>query len=780
LLGSLGRAELAVLWFRPRHGLDEFVEFSFVSRDSFSLESAAWTGKRAGDVEVILREGRLAFQAGRLAEALASFVQVGEYHPHGASCAGVACQALGRLEEAEAWHRRAAARAPTDAFVLNNLGSLLAARGYLGEAADVLARARQAAPADGEIASNLAGALRGLGRRDEAHTVALEAVRLAPRLAQARNNLGNTFLDRGDFPASQACYVEALQLDPGLVPAWRGLGDVLVRQGQHAEAIRAYREAVRRQPRDVASRCRLAQVLLDSGQRAEAVTEARQAVVDDPGDALSRNTLGNALVETGDLDAAAEEYRAALSRRPGWSVPRHNLGICQQRQGRMEEARAAFRQALADDPADALAGSTYAGSLFYDPGANAATLLREHRHWAERHVIGVPAAPYANTRAPERRLRVGYLSPDFRAHAAAFFLQPILANHDSEQIEAICYAEVAAPDARTAELRHLAHGWRATVGLSDRELAECIRHDGVDVLIDLGGHLAGGRSRTLAYQPAPVQVSYLGYPGTTGLSAVHYRLTDGVADPAGAEAGYSEELVRLPGCFCCYQPPPPLAIDPVPPSRRTGFVTFGSLHKLEKLNPRVLDLWCELLRDLPATRLLLARHHLRGATADYWRGEFRQRGIAPDRLVIEAPAPVEMGHLRLYDRIDVALDCFPWGGHTTACEALWMGVPTVTLLGERYAGRMVASVLQTLGLSSWVAKSGTEYRHIAMTLASDDGVRADLRSTLRGRLLASPLCDGKAFTRGLEATYRQLWRRWCAEQGNASYSGMANEEAVWR
>jgi protein O-GlcNAc transferase len=748
-------------------------------RDIFSSESIALTANRANDVEAVLQEGRLGFQAGRLVDALASFDQAAEHHPHGASCAGVACQALGRLEEAEAWHRRAAGLACDDAFVLCNFGAFLAARGNLDEAVTVLRRAFQAAPGDGEIATNLAGALRGLGQRDEAYAVAREAVKLAPGLAQAHNNLANVLLDRGNLTAARHCYGEALHRDRRLTAAWCGLGDALVRQGQVAEAVFPYREVVRQRPGDAEGHCRLAQSLLDSGQRAEAGTVAHAGVRLDPTDALARNTLGNTLVESGELDAAIIEYQAALMGRPGWSVPRYNLGICWQRQGRLAEARSAFQAALADSPADALAAATYAGSLFYDPKADAETLLREHRRWADLHAPAVPTAPPGNTPDPERRLRVGYLSPDFRAHAAAFFLQPILANHDVEQVEAICYAEVTAPDARTAELRSLTRGWHSTVGLSDLELAERIRRDGIDVLVDVGGLLAGGRLRTLAYRPAPVQVSYLGYPGTTGLSAVGYRLTDGIADPSGVEEGYSEELVRLPGCFCCYQPPLPLAIDPVPPSRRSGFVTFGSLHKLEKLNSRVLDLWCELLRDLPIARLLLARHHLRGGTADYWRGEFRQRGIAPDRLIIEAPAPVEMGHLRLYDRIDVALDCFPWGGHTTACEALWMGVPTVTLLGERYAGRMVASVLRAMEMSDWIAESGAEYRRIALALARDEGHRADLRITLRDRLLASPLCNGKAFTRGLEGTYRQLWRRWCAGQGNASYSARVNEEAAW-
>jgi predicted O-linked N-acetylglucosamine transferase (SPINDLY family) len=733
-----------------------------------SWSDAARAPAEAARGDALLRQGECAFQSGRVADALGLFAQAAAQNPRAASCAGVACQVLGRLDEAEAWHRQAAGRAPDDPFVLNNLGALLAGRGQLVEAATVLRRARQVAPADGEIATNLAGTLRGLGRLDEALAVGQDAVRLAPGLAQAHNNLGNVLLDRGEVRAACERYEAAVRLDPGLAAARRGLGDALVRLGQPADAARVYAEAVRRRPAEATSRSRLAQALVDAGQAAAAIGEARAAVQLDPTDAPARNTLGSALVEAGDLDAAALEFEAALARRPGWSVPGYNLGICRQRQGRMDEARDAFRQALAANPNDALAGATYAGSLFYDPVADAATLLREHRHWADRHAPAPVAEPYTNVPDPDRPLRVGYLSPDFRNHAVAFFLQPVLKHHDPQHVESICYVEVPAPDARTAELRSLARGWRHTPGLSDADLAALVRRDGIDILVDLAGHLAGGRLRTVALRPAPVQVSYLGYPGTTGLAALDYRLTDAVADPPEAETGYAEELVRLPGCFCCYQPPPPLPSDSEPPSRRSGFVTFGSLHKLEKLNGGVLDLWCELLRQLPGSRLLLARHHLRGATAEHWRGAFARRGVAPERVVVEAPAAVEMGHLRLYDRVDVALDPFPWGGHTTACEALWMGVPTVTLLGERYAGRMVASVLQTLGLPELVAATASDYRRIALELAVDEGRRAGWRKALRPRLLASPLCDGAAFTRGLEATYRRLWQRWCQARPNSS------------
>jgi predicted O-linked N-acetylglucosamine transferase (SPINDLY family) len=331
-------------------------------------------------------------------------------------------------------------------------------------------------------------------------------------------------------------------------------------------------------------------------------------------------------------------------------------------------------------------------------------------------------------------------------------------------VEVFCYAEVAAPDAATAKLQSLTNHWRPTAGLADEELAALIRGDHIDVLVELAGHTAGNRLLALAGRPAPVQVNWLGYPGTTGLPAIDYRLVDAVTDPPGEPSAASEELVRLPGLFCCYAPPAPTPAVSALPSQRTGVVTFGSLHKLEKLNCRVVDLWCQILREVPRTRLLVCRDPLHGPTAAYWRQQFLGRGVAPEQVELRRVQAIGMSHLVVYDEIDIALDPFPWNGHTTACEALWRGVPVVALRGTRHAARMVASVLTGLGLADLVAETTEQYVQLAVTLASDETRRAGLRQTLCERMRASPLCDGATFTRGLEATYRQLWQRWCQGQ----------------
>jgi predicted O-linked N-acetylglucosamine transferase (SPINDLY family) len=294
-------------------------------------------------------------------------------------------------------------------------------------------------------------------------------------------------------------------------------------------------------------------------------------------------------------------------------------------------------------------------------------------------------------------------------------------------------------------------------GLTDAAVAQLVRDDRIDILVDLCGH-TGCRLGVFARRPAPVQVTYLGYPNTTGLSAMDYRLTDAVADPPGEPVCHTEELVRLPGGFCCYAPPAGIP-EPNPlPAQVAGFLTFGSLHKLAKLNDRVIDLWCALLRPVPSSRLLLFRDNLRGQVRDNLRRRFIERGVDEQRLVFPDGVP---GHnfLQVYHAVDIALDVFPWNGHATACESLWMGVPVLTLAGNRHAARMVASVLTQLGITDWIARTPEEYTAKAACWSGRIDELAALRSSLRERMRISPLCDGQRFTRELEAAYRQMWRR---------------------
>jgi predicted O-linked N-acetylglucosamine transferase (SPINDLY family) len=644
----------------------------------------------------------------------------------------------------------------------NNLGISLASLGQTEEAIASFRRALEVHPDDPGALTNLGAVLRDRGEHAEAADLFRRVLRLAPELPQAHNNLGNVLLDLGQHDEAEVCFREAIRLAPNFALAHANLAGLLARRGRPADAVNAYRASLAIQF-DARTAGRLGHLLLDLNRRPEALALCQEALQHAPNDPEILNNLGNTYAGLGRLDEAIDAYHRALAAQPEWSVPHYNLGLALRNQGRPAESRAALRRALELAPADPVAHSTYVGSFHYDPDVDAVALLEEHRRWAERHTAHLPPPErHAIDRDPNRRLRVGYVSPDFRSHAAAFFLRPLLEHHDPAAVETFCYAEVPAPDAVTAHLRGRAHHWRDTPGMSDDDLAARVRADGIDILVDLCGHMAHHRLLTFARRPAPVQISYLGYPGTTGLPAIPYRLADALTAAPTEPVAPGEELVLLPGLFCCYAPPRPVPIDTTPPSRREGVITFGSLHKLDKLNAGVLDLWCRLLQETPGSRLLLCRNTLHGPTAAYWHEQFTRRGAAAERVLCESVEPVDMRHLEAYNRIDVALDVFPWSGHTTACEALWMGVPVVTLLGERYAGRMTASVLTSLGLDEWVAAGEDDYVRIARQLAADEARRQELRTEMRSRLLNSPLSDGVGFTRGLEGVYRRLWQRWCA------------------
>jgi predicted O-linked N-acetylglucosamine transferase (SPINDLY family) len=405
--------------------------------------------------------------------------------------------------------------------------------------------------------------------------------------------------------------------------------------------------------------------------------------------------------------------------------------------------------------------SNYLYFLNYLPEIDDKALLAEHRRVAAEFGAGATSPSFEDhDRSLGRPLRIGYVSPDLRRHALSSFLEPILANDERGRALAICYADVGFPDETTARLRSLAHGWREIRLLSDDQVVDQIHRDRIDILVDLAGHTARNRLGVFGRKPAPVQVTYLGYPGTTGLLTFDALLTDEVANSPGGPAWSTEAPLCLPGGLCCYAPPRGVPEVVPPPLLRAGFPTFGSLHKLPKLNSGVLDLWSMLLKGVPVARLLMPRDSLKGRAKDELLAHFAAQGVPHERIDIRHEWGPE-GHWGLYASIDLSLDVFPWCGHTTACESLWMGVPIVTLAGERRSSRLTASVLTMMGLDELIAESPQQYIEAARRLIGDPGRLAELRPWLRERMLASRLCDGPSFTRDLELAYAVLWRQWC-------------------
>jgi predicted O-linked N-acetylglucosamine transferase (SPINDLY family) len=700
---------------------------------------------------------------------------------------GIAFQALGRRQEALDHFRQALQLRPDFPEAHNNLANALY---ELGQSEQALAHGQEALrlrPDYAEAHHNLGQALYRQGKPDEALTHCQEAVRLQPHSLQAYRTRGLTFAARQQHAAAEECFrhvlghqtdsaddlcslghvlqqqgklteaatalQEAIRLQPGLALAHNCLGVVRSRQGRFEEAVPLFEQALRLQPDNAEAFNNLGAVLLERRQLAEAAERFRQALRLRPDFAEAAANLGDALTRLGRIDEGLAFYGQALRVRPDDASVHSRIGEAVAQLGQLVGAQDCLREALRLQPDLATAHSTLLNLLNCDPEVDTAALFAEHRRWADLHarVPRLGPAP-GHDRNPERRLRVGYLSPDLRRHVLVHFLEPLLAYHDPGQVEVVCFADILAPDAMTGRLRALAHGWHPVCGLTDAEVAHLVRDQRVDVLVDLAGH-SGHRLGVFARRPAPVQLTYLGYPNTTGLDTMHYRLTDAVADPEGELVCHTETLVRLPGGFCCYAPPEPAPEVTPLPARSAGFVTFGSTHKLARLNGAVL-------RAVPAARLLVFRDALRGNARLHFREQFARRGIPPERILLRHT--LEPGHplLAVYGSIDVSLDTFPWSGHGTACESLWMGVPVLTLRGGRHAGRMVASVLTQIGLEDLVAPTPEEFVGRAVQLAHDPDRIAELRSTLRERMRASPLCDGRAFTRHLEEAYRTVWRRW--------------------
>jgi predicted O-linked N-acetylglucosamine transferase (SPINDLY family) len=448
--------------------------------------------------------------------------------------------------------------------------------------------------------------------------------------------------------------------------------------------------------------------------------------------------------------------------KPDLAEAHSSLGGALGAQGQIEEAITCFRRALHLKPDDPEVHSNLLISLYCSPGSDARTLYAEHLQWnrqyAEPLAKSSPAHP--NGRSPDRRLRIGYVSPDFRDHVDSYFIVPLLSNHDHGPFEIFCYAQVARPDAVTQRLRGYADVWRDIVGLSDAQVADLVRHDRIDILVNLKLHTANNRLLAFARKPAPVQVAWLGYPGTTGLSTMDYRLTDPYLDPPGLfDDAYSEESLRLPDAFWCYDPltdrPP---VNPLP-ALGSGAVTFGCLNNFWKVNDGCLELWARVLRAVPGSRLLLMAPQ--GAARDGVLARLDREGVVAARVAFADRRP-RPEYLELYHRIDFCLDTLPYNGHTTSLDAFWMGVPTLTMPGRTAVGRAGVCLLRNLGLPELIAADPEDLARIAAEWAADLPRLSQLRATLRDRLEDSPLMDAPRFARNVEAAYRLMWQRWCA------------------
>ncbi len=567
------------------------------------------------------------------------------------------------------------------------------------------------------------------------------------------------------------------------------------RAGRLAEAERGYRAILHRNPEHADSLNLLGVIALQTGNIDAALALVERAVALRPDAPVCRNNLGQILERLGRDDEAAQCYEAAIELDSKYAEAHNNLGLIRQRQDRLDEAEALYQRAVELDrsyaephvnlgnllkdrgeldaaiasqrraallrPDLAALGSNLLLTLHYHPGCSPADLYREHRAWAERHAAPLAATrrPHANVAEPERRLRVGYVSPDYREHPVARFIVPLFREHDRREVEVYAYSDVARPDEATGLVRRHVDRWRDVATLTDDRLADVVREDAIDILVDLAAHSGHNRLLTFARKPAPVQVTYLAYCSTTGVDAIDYRVTDRFLDPPGEASHYTEASLRLPGCYWCYSAPP-LPDSKLPACERwAGRPTFGCLNNFAKITDVTLELWARLLTRVPEAGLLVyartGAHRarvlraLRSARIDESRAEFVGRQRLED-------------YLETYRRIDVGLDPFPYGGGTTTCDALWMGVPVVSLAGRTAVSRAGSTLLAHVGLERLIARTEEEYVECAAELIRAPGELAALRRELRGRLESSAVMDAPRFARDFESLLRKAWRDWCS------------------
>ncbi len=538
-----------------------------------------------------------------------------------------------------------------------------------------------------------------------------------------------------------------------------------LKAGRLKQAAQCYKKLLSKTPNDFTLYNQLGIIYDELREWEQAALWYQKAVEQQPEMAVAHYNIANVLHQQGKDNEALKSYQRTLA------IDKHNLAAWNNMaailysQGRMTEALTCFKKATEVFPDNPALRSACLAALNYIPGIDRAEEAQAAKEWwlkhgREQHRRYI----FANSSAPERILRVGIVSSDLRDHSVSFFLRPLLRNYDPQQITLFCYANVSHPDSVTAELKSLSPYWRDISTFDTGRAVQIIMNDRIDILIDLTGHMTGGRLDIFACQAAPLQMSWLGYPNTTGLPTMHYRITDYETDPpADSDPFYSETLLRLPA-FLCYEPPS-LDIYPAePPCLRHKYITFGSLNNPAKNSPPLIELWAAVLKKNPGSRLLL-----KGVGFDHQEARERMRrlfalhNIQADRLLLRGYTPSRSEHLLVYNQVDIALDTIPYNGTTTTFEALWMGVPVITMRGDRHAARVGASIMGRIAGAEFCAAHREEYITLSFNLAQNTRRLQKLRQELRSRLLSSDLCQGASFCRQFENICRQVWQQWCAK-----------------
>lgn len=610
------------------------------------------------------------------------------------------------------------------------------------------------------------------GRSAEAEQIYRQILEEQPNHPDALHLSGVMASQAGRYEEACELIGRAIAQSPANASYHRNMGTALRHRGMVDQAIAAWQQAIEIKPNTPDLLNSLGTALQEKGNKAEALDCFRRAISFSPEYAHAHYNLGCLLEEKGESDQAIACYKKVLELKPEYSEANNNLGRVYKDQGRLDDAIACYRRAWELNPSYLDAAQSLQFILLYHPNSTPQSLAAELAKWNE--VFGKPLAqfiqPHSNDRDPNRRLRIGYVSADFRAHVVArFYIYNLLAQRKRDQFEVFCYAQVPVHDEMTTRLKEMSDHWQTVVAMTDAQLAGQIREDRIDILIDLALHTAGNRLLVFARKPAPLQMTLAGYPGSTGLETIDCRLTDPYLDPPGAsDEFYSEKSERMPDTFWCHEEMErEPAVNPLP-ALSNGYVTFGSLNNFCKVNEMLLSQWAGVLNGLSDSRLLLLAPA--GEPRQRVQRFLGERGIHPGRVEFVGMQS-RLDYLATYNRIDIGLDTWPYNGHSTSVDSFWMGVPVVTWVGPTVVGRAGVSQLINLNLVDLIGQTGEEFVEIAIRLANDLPRLAELRATLRVRIRRSPLMNTRRFVRGIERIYRRKWKLWADNSKSESSKG---------
>jgi len=720
------------------------------------------------DLDATVQEALALHGAGRFAESIALYdeaLAMSPRHPEVLHLKGVATAQSGQLDQGIELVRAAAELNAKSVDIFNNLGSLLWQADRLEEAEQALREAIEVLPTHSAAHNNLGGVLEQSGRLEEALEAYRTAADLDPNNSAIYGNIGVVLQQLNRLEESCGAMHRAVDLNPTSPEARNNLGNAMKGIGDFEGAARELRRAIDLNPNYANAHQNLGSVLIELLEIDEATRSFERAVALEPNHPQALVNLSAALNLKERLEEGEKFARQAIAIAPDIAEAHNNLGVSLRGQGKYREAEASYRKVIELNPSHAVAHSNLIFALDFNPDFNVADHQAERARWHTRH--GEPLAAsietHKNDPDPDRKLRIGYVSADFRRHSAANCFGPMILSYDRDSFETYCYASNIWQDDLTTEFRSAATAWRDCRQMDDAQIAARIRADEIDILVDLSGHSAGNRLRTFACKPAPVQVTAWGHGCGTGLTAIDYFLTDAVVVPETETDLYAESIQYLPS-HIPYMPPAPAPDVVDAPHLANGFITYGSFNRLEKISDESLAAWSRLLDAVPDARLVIKSQTLDRPQVE---SEFEQRlqaaGLPRDRTTLLGADP-QLEHLAKHGLVDIMLDPFPHGGGVSTSDALWMGVPVVALAGNTVAGRLAASILTAIGLPELVAATQDEYFEAAIKLARDSARVASLRRSMRDRVQASPVGDLEQYVRAVETLYRAFWSRWCADQ----------------